>query len=230
MVPAHDRGQMRVRIAHFGVGEQTPRGGPVNSRSSSQLTASPLQVIFVDHATGASLSSDAGNRRDEPVRITVSVARRRAGSGVAGADCGGSGTGAGSAAGGWFQMRVRSRNPRRHPPIQRSVIAFMRGVRMLQSTARIVGAGNLCHQVIFAGNAASAVTPLYREMIQIGNAVRQTERHGLVQRAALICQASGSADSAPAGRYKTARPPCSACLLSTPLMSASRSSEHPRGI
>ena len=29
-------------------------------------------------------------------------------------------------------MRMRSRSSRRHPPIQRSVIAFMRGVRMLQ--------------------------------------------------------------------------------------------------
>jgi hypothetical protein len=37
----------------------------------------------------------------------------------------------------WFQMRVRSRSSRRHPPIQRSTIAFMRGVRTLQSTVRI---------------------------------------------------------------------------------------------
>src|SRR2546430_17634121 len=34
-------------------------------------------------------------------------------------------------------MRVRSRSSRRHPPIQRSAIAFMRGVRMLPSTVRM---------------------------------------------------------------------------------------------
>src|SRR5712692_9287788 len=34
-------------------------------------------------------------------------------------------------------MRVRSKSSRRHPPIQRSAIAFMRGVRTLQSTVRI---------------------------------------------------------------------------------------------
>src|SRR5215472_8323400 len=34
-------------------------------------------------------------------------------------------------------MRVRSRSSRRHPPIQRSAIAFIRGVRTLQSTVRI---------------------------------------------------------------------------------------------
>ena len=33
-----------------------------------------------------------------------------------------------------FQTRVRSRSSRRHPPIQRSVIAFIRGVWMLHST------------------------------------------------------------------------------------------------
>ena len=37
----------------------------------------------------------------------------------------------------WFQTRVRSRSSRRHPPIQRSAIAFMRGVRTLHSTVRI---------------------------------------------------------------------------------------------
>ncbi len=37
----------------------------------------------------------------------------------------------------WFQMRVRSRSSRRHPPVQHSVIAFMRGVRTLHSTVRI---------------------------------------------------------------------------------------------
>jgi hypothetical protein len=34
-------------------------------------------------------------------------------------------------------MRVRSRSSRRHPPIQRSAIAFIRGVPTLQSTVRI---------------------------------------------------------------------------------------------
>ena len=34
-------------------------------------------------------------------------------------------------------MRVRSRSSRRHPPIQRPVIAFILGVRTLQSTVRI---------------------------------------------------------------------------------------------
>jgi hypothetical protein len=37
----------------------------------------------------------------------------------------------------WFQMRVRYRSSRRHPPIQRSAIAFIRGVRTLHSTVRI---------------------------------------------------------------------------------------------
>lgn len=37
----------------------------------------------------------------------------------------------------WFQTRVRSKSSRRHPPIQRSMIAFIRGVWMLQSTVRI---------------------------------------------------------------------------------------------
>ena len=38
-------------------------------------------------------------------------------------------------------MRVRSSGSRGHPPIQRSAIAFMRGVRTLQSTVRIPGTG-----------------------------------------------------------------------------------------
>src|SRR5450631_4230789 len=37
----------------------------------------------------------------------------------------------------WFHTRVRSRSLRRHPPIQRSAIAFMRGVRTLHSTVLI---------------------------------------------------------------------------------------------
>jgi hypothetical protein len=57
---------------------------------------------------------------------------------VADADCGGSRTRAGSAADGPDSIQgVRSRSSRRHPPIQRSAIAFMRGVRTLQSTVRI---------------------------------------------------------------------------------------------
>jgi len=48
-----------------------------------------------------------------------------------------------------------------------------------------VGAENLCHQVIFVEDAASAVTPPDPEMIQISNAVGQgAERRGLVQGAA----------------------------------------------
>ena len=43
-------------------------------------------------------------------------------------------------------------------------------------------AENLCHQVIFVEDAASAVTPLDPEMIQVSNAVGQgAERRGLVQ-------------------------------------------------
>ena len=41
----------------------------------------------------------------------------------------------------WFQTRVRSRSSRRHPSVQRSAMAFMRGVRMLQSTVRIPAPG-----------------------------------------------------------------------------------------
>ena len=37
----------------------------------------------------------------------------------------------------WSQTSVRSRSSRRHPPIQRSAMAFMRGVRTLQSTVRM---------------------------------------------------------------------------------------------
>jgi hypothetical protein len=36
----------------------------------------------------------------------------------------------------WFHMRVRPGSSRRHPPIQRSAMAFIRGVWMLQSTVR----------------------------------------------------------------------------------------------
>jgi hypothetical protein len=36
-----------------------------------------------------------------------------------------------------LDLRVRSRSSQRHPPIQRSAMAFMRGVRTLQSTVRI---------------------------------------------------------------------------------------------
>jgi hypothetical protein len=44
------------------------------------------------------------------------------------------------------------------------------------------GAENLCHQVIFVEDAASAVTPPDPGMIQISNAVGQgAERRGLVQ-------------------------------------------------
>jgi hypothetical protein len=80
-----------------------------------------------------------GTGRGRPVRVAVSAARRRAGSGAAGADCGGSRTGAGSAADGPGSRRGCDRGVRgrRHPPIQRSVIAFMRGVWMLQSTVRM---------------------------------------------------------------------------------------------
>ncbi len=78
-----------------------------------------------------------GNRRDRPVRVVVSAARRRPGSGVADADCGGSRSRAGSAAGGPGQTRMRSRSSRRHAPIQRAAIAFMRGVRMLHSRVRM---------------------------------------------------------------------------------------------
>ena len=43
-------------------------------------------------------------------------------------------------------------------------------------------AENLCHQVIFVEDAASAVTALDPEMIQISNAAGQgAERRGLVQ-------------------------------------------------
>jgi len=35
-------------------------------------------------------------------------------------------------------MRVRSRSSCRHPPVQRSVIAFMRGVGTLQSAVRVL--------------------------------------------------------------------------------------------
>jgi hypothetical protein len=45
-----------------------------------------------------------------------------------------------------------------------------------------VGAENLCRQVIFVEDAASPVTPLDPEMIQVSNAAGQgAERRGLVQ-------------------------------------------------
>ncbi len=39
----------------------------------------------------------------------------------------------------WFRIRVRFRSSRRHPPIQRSAIAFMRGVRTLQKRSGFRG-------------------------------------------------------------------------------------------
>ena len=46
----------------------------------------------------------------------------------------------------------------------------------------ICGCRNLCHQVIFVEDAASAVTPLDPEMIEVGNVAGQrAERRGLVQ-------------------------------------------------
>ena len=42
---------------------------------------------------------------------------------------------------GRFQIRVRSSSSRRHPPIQRSVIAFIRGVRTLHSDGPDPGTG-----------------------------------------------------------------------------------------
>ena len=45
-----------------------------------------------------------------------------------------------------------------------------------------MGAENLCHQAIFVNHASCAVTPLYPEMGQAGDAVGQrAERRGLVQ-------------------------------------------------
>src|SRR4029077_13973418 len=55
-------------------------------------------------------------------------------------------------------MRVRSGSSRRHPPIQRSAIAFMRGVRTLQSTVRILASART------ASNAAVYVEPRSRIM------------------------------------------------------------------
>src|ERR1039458_9229693 len=47
----------------------------------------------------------------------------------------------------WFQTRVRSGSSRRHPPIQRSAIAFMRGVRTLPSTVRILASARIASKV-----------------------------------------------------------------------------------
>ena len=44
---------------------------------------------------------------------------------------------------------------------------------LIRASGAVVGAGNLCHQVIFVEDAASAVTTLDPEMIQISNAVGQ---------------------------------------------------------
>src|SRR5450755_2925286 len=79
-------------------------------------------------------------------------------------------------------MSVRSRSSRRHPPIHRSAIAFMRGVRMLQSTVWIVGAENLCHQAIFMNHASGAVAPPDAEVVQVGDDIWQRAKRGcLVQ-------------------------------------------------
>ena len=48
---------------------------------------------------------------------------------MAGADCGGLVLAQIRRRLAWFQMRARPRSSRRHPPIQRSVIAFMRGAQ-----------------------------------------------------------------------------------------------------
>ena len=79
-----------------------------------------------------------GTGRGRPVRVAVSAARRRAGSGAAGGDCGGSGTRAGSAADGPVSRSgLGSRSSGRHPPIQRPAIAFIRDVATLQSTVLV---------------------------------------------------------------------------------------------
>jgi hypothetical protein len=47
-----------------------------------------------------------------------------------------------------------------------------------------LGAENLCRQAVFMNRASCAVTSLYPEMVQVGDAVRQrTERRGLAESA-----------------------------------------------
>jgi hypothetical protein len=45
------------------------------------------------------------------------------------------------------RWQATSRSSRRHPPIQRSAIAFMRGVRMLQRTVRIPASARIASKV-----------------------------------------------------------------------------------
>ena len=68
-------------------------------------------------------------------------------------------------------MRVRSRSSRRHPPIQRSVIAFMRGVRTLQSTIRIPASARTAFER--GGEVRSAVTDHEFDPVSLSAKVHQ---------------------------------------------------------
>ena len=65
----------------------------------------------------------------------------------------------------WFQIRVRSRTSRRHPPIQRSAIAFMRGVWMLQSTVRIPASARTASNVVVKFEPRSRIMNLLRHEV-----------------------------------------------------------------
>src|ERR1022692_4642238 len=101
------------------------------------LSMSCDQAIFVDQATDTSVSSDAVLLKID--RFGQRFQRRGAVQGAVRAVL--------IVVGlvlaqdppqmGRFQTRVQSRNSRRHPPIQRSAIAFMRGVCTLHSTVLI---------------------------------------------------------------------------------------------
>jgi hypothetical protein len=45
----------------------------------------------------------------------------------------------------------------------------------------LAGAENLCHQAILMNHASGAVTPLDPETVQVGDAIGQRERRGLLQ-------------------------------------------------
>jgi hypothetical protein len=74
-------------------------------------------------------------------------------------------------------VRAAWRRPPEWPPAWRAGLAGFGGLVQKRAEAwTVVGAENLCHQVIFVEDAASAVTPLDPEMVQVGDAVSSPAR------------------------------------------------------
>jgi hypothetical protein len=86
------------RPHHRPLAATAPTGNGLDPVRAETSSTSCDNAVFVDQAIDMSPSADAVLVEVDRVRVAVSVARRRAGSGAAGADCGVSRTGAGSVA------------------------------------------------------------------------------------------------------------------------------------